>query len=117
MYKPPRDEWLAIGGTGLLIISLMYAGTLGVSVFNEIRRTASELETEMDTFKHSSEELWSELLKLGEKVDSTALRRSRQAYSSGVNSAGYGASLAVETPPPRQKPVEICSKFFGIVWG
>lgn len=90
-----------------MVIGILYATMVGMNVVNEVWTASQELSTEMDAFKQSSEDLWSELLKMGSNVDSDVLRRGRQAYST-FNGREYPASLAVELPPPRKQTCSMC---------
>lgn len=51
MFKSYKDEWIAFGCASALTFSLLYATIAGLNVFNEIRLTASELNSEMSAFK------------------------------------------------------------------
>uniref|UniRef100_A0AC35GT47 Nematode cuticle collagen N-terminal domain-containing protein n=1 Tax=Panagrolaimus sp. PS1159 TaxID=55785 RepID=A0AC35GT47_9BILA len=80
--------------TGALIVSgsTILICLLGlIAVYRDVQTIWKELDSEMDSFKVLSDDLWSDMLKLGAGTPSNRVRR--QSYG------GYGASGTNSHPP------------------
>ena len=86
----------AISFSGLTLIACLYAIAV---IYNDVQSIWTELDAEMDSFKVLSDDLWTDMVKLGAGTPSNRVRRQYGGYgASGTNSGGYGSGGGPSLP-------------------